>query len=283
MSALVIIRAARSGMSAIERRVADFILDNASLLRDYSSQQLANALQISQSSVVKFSQKLGFKGYPDLKLAIITSVARVDDAAEQASNGPLSTHPISLLADELAQKKSAAQDETRLINDVETISACLHQLMQSKHVMVYVAGSDHGAASDFAMRLSMLGKQARCDSDPGRAAIGLAAVEPPDTLLIISEYGNDPALRALHGSADKQHTKVVSITRNSSNPLRAMSDICLLVSAHDEHPLMHGLLFQHCARQLLDLLLVLMCDRNPSGTAHYARMLERFDSLVGRS
>src|SRR3546814_17538971 len=57
-------------MSAIERRIADFLLDNAYLLRDYSSQQLASALGISQSSVVKFSQKLGFMGYPDLKYSV---------------------------------------------------------------------------------------------------------------------------------------------------------------------------------------------------------------------
>ncbi len=67
MSPLLKIRAERDRMSAIERRIADFLLENAHLLRDYSSQQLASALGISQSSVVKFSQKLGFKGYPDLK------------------------------------------------------------------------------------------------------------------------------------------------------------------------------------------------------------------------
>ena len=76
MQPLLLIRAGRGGMSAIERRIADFILDNAHLLRDYSSQQLANALDISQSSVVKFSQKLGFKGCPDLKYSIGEAVAR---------------------------------------------------------------------------------------------------------------------------------------------------------------------------------------------------------------
>src|SRR5215216_5426297 len=76
MSSLVKIRAERDQMSAIERRIADFILENAHLLRDYSSQQLANSLGISQSSVVKFSQKLGFKGYPDLKVSVSEAVAR---------------------------------------------------------------------------------------------------------------------------------------------------------------------------------------------------------------
>ena len=40
MSPLLKIRAERDQMSAIERRIADFILENSQLLRDYSSQQL---------------------------------------------------------------------------------------------------------------------------------------------------------------------------------------------------------------------------------------------------
>src|SRR5690606_18203767 len=85
MQPLLIIRAERGQMSAIERRIADFILDNTHLLRDYSSQQLANALGISQSSVVKFSQKLGFKGYPDLKASIGEAVARAGEGGEPES------------------------------------------------------------------------------------------------------------------------------------------------------------------------------------------------------
>src|SRR3990170_3037945 len=89
MPPLLKIRSERDRMSAIERRIADFLLDNAHLLRDYSSQQLANALGISQSSVVKFSQKLGFKGYPDLKYSIGESLARGgnDDARPTQEDG----------------------------------------------------------------------------------------------------------------------------------------------------------------------------------------------------
>ncbi|MBE8228838.1 MurR/RpiR family transcriptional regulator, partial [Leptospira borgpetersenii serovar Ballum] len=88
MPPLLKIRTERGQMSAIERRIADFILDNAHLLRDYSSQQLASALGISQSSVVKFSQKLGFKGYPDLKYSIGQDVARVGADPQQAPSEP---------------------------------------------------------------------------------------------------------------------------------------------------------------------------------------------------
>jgi hypothetical protein len=90
---LVKIRSERDQMSAIERRIADFILDNAHLLRDYSSQQLANALGISQSSVVKFSQKLGFKGYPDLKYCRSARRWRADNGNGGTPSAAERRHP----------------------------------------------------------------------------------------------------------------------------------------------------------------------------------------------
>ena len=59
MLSLLKIKGMLDQLSASERKLADFILDNSNLLRDYSSQQLADAVGISQSSVVKFCQKLG--------------------------------------------------------------------------------------------------------------------------------------------------------------------------------------------------------------------------------
>ena len=76
MSCLIKIRSIRDDMSANEKKLADYIISNSALLRDYSSLQLAKAVGVSQSSVVKFCQKLGYKGYPDLKLAINEAVAK---------------------------------------------------------------------------------------------------------------------------------------------------------------------------------------------------------------
>src|SRR6476469_3241241 len=116
MSALLKIRAERDQMSAIERRIADFILDNSHLLRDYSSQQLADALRISQSSVVKFSQKLGFKGYPDLKYSV-----GEDSARSNSQPGAAAPTAHAALAEALWQAKTHAEHETRSINPPEVL------------------------------------------------------------------------------------------------------------------------------------------------------------------
>ena len=103
LSPLVKIRSERDQMSAVERRIADFILENAQLLRDYSSQQLANALGISQSSVVKFTQKLGFKGYPDLKYSVGEAIARADNG-----EAAVAEHVVEALTAETAEVSARA-------------------------------------------------------------------------------------------------------------------------------------------------------------------------------
>lgn len=56
-----------------QRRIAQFILEKPERVLSLSSQQLAETLNVSQSAVVKFSQKVGVKGYPALKLALVES------------------------------------------------------------------------------------------------------------------------------------------------------------------------------------------------------------------
>jgi len=79
MSCLLKMRAAREELSANEKKIADFILENSALIRDYSSQNLAASVGVSQSSIIKFSQKLSYRGFTDLKLAIHESVVKSDN------------------------------------------------------------------------------------------------------------------------------------------------------------------------------------------------------------
>ncbi|MFC7159061.1 hypothetical protein [Pseudidiomarina halophila] len=97
MSCLLKIRAMREDMSLIERKLADFILENTHLLRDYSSQQLADAIGVSQSSVVKFSQKLGYRGYPDLKFAVNEAVVSASNQTRTQASHPRRSVPLPRL------------------------------------------------------------------------------------------------------------------------------------------------------------------------------------------
>ena len=193
MQPLLIIRSERGQMSAIERRIADFILDNAHLLRDYSSQQLANALGISQSSVVKFSQKLGFKGYPDLKYSIGEAIARNGDVDVPAATDA-DDHRQAALARGLWQAKSRAEEETRLLNPPEQVEAVAAMLRDAGKVFVVGIGEDSVMARAFAIRLSLLGFLAIHHFDPVLVPAEVSTAKPGDVLMLFSERGQPATL-----------------------------------------------------------------------------------------
>ncbi|HMM67002.1 MAG TPA: MurR/RpiR family transcriptional regulator [Dokdonella sp.] len=282
MSPLLKIRAERDQMSAIERRIADFILEEAHLLRDYSSQQLANALKISQSSVVKFSQKLGFKGYPDLKYSIGDSLAR-GDAGEASALGnaqatPAIADPHSALAESLWHGKSRAEQETRLINPAARIDAIAEAIRKAGKVFLIGLGEDGIPARAFAMRLSLLGILTVHHFDAVLMTAGIASATRGDVLVIFSEHGQQAALCKIGRQFREREGCVVSVTRHSANPLRAHADHPLLVSAHDERPHIEPLLYQSALRHLLDMIFVLLCEDGGDRLSRLASNLERIQS-----
>lgn len=75
MNCLTRIRQRYPTLAASDKKLADFILAQPDQTRHLSSQQLAGEAGVSQSSVVKFAQKMGFKGFPALKLALSEALA----------------------------------------------------------------------------------------------------------------------------------------------------------------------------------------------------------------
>ena len=70
MSILKVLSAKLDTMTQADRQIAQFIIDHPEQMLTLSSAALAEATGRSQSSVVKFSQKLGYAGYQQLKLAV---------------------------------------------------------------------------------------------------------------------------------------------------------------------------------------------------------------------
>ncbi len=281
MSPLVKIRSERDQMSAVERRIADFILENAQLLRDYSSQQLANALGISQSSVVKFTQKLGFKGYPDLKYSIGVAIAR-GTQGEGALTSQAQAAAADVLAGSLWRRKCAAEEETRIINAPETLRSVADAIDQAgRHGRVFLLGmgDDDIHVRAFSLRLALLGILTVHSFDMVRMTSNVASAQAGDVLVVVSEFGNHVALCKIARQFREHRGQLITITRNTANPLRTLADVALVVSAHDGQPLVQSLLYQSAVQHLLDSVL-LLCEDHDDRRAHVLGNLERIQQML---
>ncbi|HEY4093494.1 MAG TPA: MurR/RpiR family transcriptional regulator [Luteibacter sp.] len=275
MSPLVKIRSERDRMSAVERRIADFILENAQLLRDYSSQQLASALGISQSSVVKFTQKLGFRGYPDLKYSVGEAVGRTDD-----EDAPHAQRAGDAVGAELWARKTQAEEATHAINPPDTMAAAVAMIAGAGKVFLIGLGEDDLQVRAFAMRLSLLGITAIRHADVSRMATQVGMVAAGDVLLVFSEHGRHPALAKIARFVRERRGRVITVTRHTANPLRAMADLSLVVAAHDDASHVQALIYQTTVQHLVDTLFIHLCEGDEQRHLRLVENLDRTQQLL---
>ena len=261
MVCLLKIRGMLEQMSVIERKLADFILDNAHLLRDYSSQQLADAVGTSQSSVVKFCQKLGYKGYPDLKLAVneavitATTLNRDNNEPDPTQNG---------LVNLVEQLQFSLQSHLRGILEVNSEKALQDSadlLAQADKVLIAGFGKSGIVAHDMQFRLLQLGKLALLHSDPAIALQLASTLSHDSILLLVSESGQNTDLLKLAKYAKQRQIRIISLTGYKTNALSLAADIALFALSGDENVRINAILVQLAQQHLCHILYLLLCQR----------------------
>ena len=265
MSCLTIIRSARDEMSANEKKLADFVLENASLVRDYSSQQIAASVGVSQSSVVKFSQKLGYKGFTDLKLAIHESVVKQESNVSVLHGGRAAPGAEVSLKDKLFRAKSEAISGASDLNDDDSLMAAARAIAVSSRVQLVGSGTAYIVARDTACKMLSFGTPVIAEADAEMQLSGVATLQRNDCLILISGHGQAPHLVQLARQAKKAGVTVISLTNQSANPVSALADIRLYSVSRGEDSDMSIIVAGTSQRHVMDLVFSTLAEYNAKG------------------
>lgn len=262
MTCLVKLRAVRDELSANEKKIADFILNNSALIRDYSSQNLAASVGVSQSSIVKFAQKLNYRGFTDLKLAIHESVVigvNGDGDDEVASNGEDSSDSI---VGQVFTIKNEALLTTMELNDEKRLLSAVEKLENSRRIQVLGMGSGSLVADNFASKLVQLGKPVNAEKDSYIRLSNMATLGKGDLVLVISLTGQSARLIQIVRQAKKAGAVIISLTNYSANPIRALADVQLFSVSREGNFEIPQVISSTSQQHVVDLLFSLMLHRD---------------------
>jgi DNA-binding MurR/RpiR family transcriptional regulator len=241
-------------MSANEKKLADFVLKNAPLIRDYSSQQIAGSVGVSQSSVVKFSQKLGYKGFTDLKLAIHESVVKQGSNISVLRGKERPGSDSSSLRERLFHSKCEALSSVTDLNDDKAILAGATAIWQASSVVIVGFGAAHLMAKDFAFKLMGLGKPCSAEGDAQLQLAGISMLHDGDCLLVISASGQTPELVKAARRAKKTGVRIVTLTSQNANPIRGLANVRLYSVSHGKKTNIYSVIEAASQQHVMDLL-----------------------------
>jgi DNA-binding MurR/RpiR family transcriptional regulator len=220
-------RAVREELSSNEKMIADFILENSALIRDYSSQNLAAAVGVSQSSIIKFSQKLNYRGFTDLKLAIHEYVVKSDLDEEVVEKNGVSLGKVDSLPEQIYTIKNEALLTTMELNDEQRILSAVKLLETSQRIQIVALGSGSLVARNFASMLIQVGKSVIAEVDTYIQLSSVMTLGKGDAVFVISFSGQSTKMVKITQQAKKAGVSIISLTNYNANPIRSLADVPL--------------------------------------------------------
>lgn len=281
MSCLVKMRAVRDELSANEKKIAEFILANSALIRDYSSQHLAGSIGVSQSSIVKFSQKLGYRGFTDLKLAIHEAVVKSESENNEINKRKHRSSGEESLQDQLYHLKQEALISTMELNDEKKILSAVKVLESGKRIQIVALGAGSPVARNFASMLVRLGKLVIAEMDTYGHLASVAMLGKGDVVFVISFSGQSTIMIRIAKQAKKAGVTVISLTSYSANPIKSLADVQLFSVVGQEGKFEIPQIIASTSQQhVVDLLFSMLVKRDRRGKELLLRSQKMIESLV---
>jgi len=131
------IRQERSNMSKSFSKLADFLLDSYVEAAFMTASELAHALNLDAATVVRFSQHLGYDGFPKLQREIRQRVK--DDLLIRPKHAEVEKS-VPGIASNAMQEVSISLEQTRIALDTEVMEALAERIGQARRIVILAEG-----------------------------------------------------------------------------------------------------------------------------------------------
>ena len=221
-----------------EKKLADYILSAQDCISRMSISELASACSVADATVSRFCRRLGYKGYPDFKIAIANSFAhRLED--NPLSGEITREDSLETISQKLLNASAMAMVQTREVLNLDAVAEAAAVLRESTSVLCMGQGGSMLIASEAAHLFSTISGKFRPVSDSHMQAMAAVMMEPTDSILFYSYSGSTLAMLDTLKTAKERGSRVILVTRFPNSPGAALADIVLQCGAN-ENPLQSG-------------------------------------------
>ena len=215
-------------LSKSEQLVANYIVDNPDQVITLSVAALADAVGVSDPTVVRTCRHLGFIGYQDLKVTLAQSIATpLQNIHEEISPDDDIQKIVSKVFFSAIHTLQYTHD-TLVTADIQNAA---EMLMGARRIFIFGLGASGAVASDLQHKLLRLGLNASVYVDAHLQALTTAFCTKDDVVVAISHSGSSRIIIDNVELAKENGARVISLTSFGRSPLSKLADICLFTAS----------------------------------------------------
>lgn len=219
------IRALYSQFSPGYRRIADYLLNHYQDAAFMTAAEIARFVEVDTALVVRFAQRLGYPGFPELIDEVQQEVKRDLQAVYEPPEGDES--PIQIFRRNLMQDRTNL-DFALLHFDEETVESIIAALKGARRIYVAGEASLSYLAEAFAERLVSIGCVAHAvPAELASQAALTMGMKADDVVVGIGATSMTPGVAALLKLARDAGATTVALAGAASNPIAAIAKYVL--------------------------------------------------------
>ncbi|HNP93125.1 MAG: MurR/RpiR family transcriptional regulator [Spirochaetota bacterium] len=219
-SCLYLIHSLSNSLSERDRRIADYILNDPAKAVHLSIEELAEAAQVSVSTLVRFVKKLGFRGYQQFRIALASEAlapeARIYETIVDSGEDPVR------LAFSSASK---ALEITSSMIDSQDLYKLASRIIEANCVYLFGLGGSLIVAKDALHKLVRTGIRCIGAEDYHMQLMIASQMNQQDTAIIVSHTGANKDAIGLAETIKTTGAFLCVITTYPRSALSRMADM----------------------------------------------------------
>lgn len=224
------VRQAANAFSGKSQKLARFILEDPHRVAYLTITDLARRSGVSQSAIVRFAKALGFKGYPEFRIALAQDVVDygsldLDEIGEEDD--------VRTVAQRVAAANIQVIEDTLELLDSAALARAAEAISRAGRVSIHAAGPTYAVAWEAFSRFSRLGLSVVSHQELHTQMTSASQLGPGDVAIGISYGGYSIGTVEPLRAAREQGATTICITRLARNPLTTVSDIVLHAATMD--------------------------------------------------
>lgn len=229
---LGIIRTEMPKMSKGQRRISEYILKHYEKAAYMTASKLGERSGVSESTVVRFANELGFEGYPEFLHALqeavsarLTSVQRIEVTDERIGNSDVLE---KTLMSDMAKIKSTIE-----VNDPDVFDSATDMIIEADHVYIAGARSTSMLSDLLSYNLNLVFDNINHVDTTSESIIfeQLLRAGEGDVLIALTFPRYSKRIVKAVNFAKNNGAKVIAITDSENSPIASAADRLLLAKS----------------------------------------------------
>jgi len=269
------LRKSLDGLPPQQQRVARYVLAHHDRAAFLSTTELARAVGVSQPTVVRFCQKVGFQGYPQFGKALqnlirheLTTKERFNLSLEEFRL-PSSSYPQSVLVKEMQSLRDLAENFP-----LEAFDKAVHEIAVAEKVFVVGMRGSSGLARSFSYFLQKVKRPVRALIEGGTSECDVILDMGEKDVTVAMAFPRYPreTIEVAH-LIHRRGGRIIGITDGEWSPLYPLASTSLIVNVS------FTTLFDSYSA-VLCLLNMLVTEVGRANSEESRRLIEDYETLA---